>query len=127
NPRPLTPEEIRQYQSEFRQREIQARELRDQLRESGRSTEELQSVLEAFQRLQQDDTYADPEELVAIHADMLDQLKRLEFVLRRTVEGEAERRGTLSGADEVPEGYRALVEEYYRSLARAGSSRPGGR
>jgi hypothetical protein len=56
---------------------------------------------------------------------MLDRLKMLEFGLRREVEGEAERRATLTGADEVPDGYRRLVEEYYRALARGGSG-PGG-
>jgi hypothetical protein len=55
---------------------------------------------------------------------MLSRLKRLEFGLRRDVEGEADQRATLTGADEVPDGYRRLVEEYYRTLARGG---PGGR
>jgi len=59
---------------------------------------------------------------------MLNRLKRLEFGLRRDVEGEGERRATLTGSDEVPEGYRTLVEEYYRALARNGGNGngPGG-
>jgi hypothetical protein len=125
NPRRLTPDEIRQYQNEFRQREGQVRELSDQLTDAGRSVEELRGVLEAFQRLQDDDIYADPAALAELHGDMLDRLKMLEFGLRREVEGEAERRATLTGADEVPDGYRRLVEEYYRALARGGSG-PGG-
>ena len=53
---------------------------------------------------------------------MVDQLKRMEFSLRREVEGETGRNATLSGSDDVPDGYRALVEEYYRALARGEGS-----
>jgi hypothetical protein len=57
---------------------------------------------------------------------MLDRLKRIEFTLRREVEGEADASApTLTGTDEVPDGYRTLVEEYYRSLAR-GQTAPAG-
>jgi hypothetical protein len=86
-------------------------ELRGQLREANRSTEELDDVLSALQRLQDDDVFADPEALADLSELMVDRLKRLEFGLRRDVEGEAERRATLTGADEVPDGYRRLVEE----------------
>ena len=43
-------------------------------------------------------------------------MKRFEFNLRR----QAEMKGSevfLSGADDVPEEYRKLVEQYYKSLA----------
>jgi hypothetical protein len=53
---------------------------------------------------------------------MLDQLKRMEFSLRREVEGETGRNPTLTGSDDVPDGFRTLVEEYYRALARGGTS-----
>jgi hypothetical protein len=49
---------------------------------------------------------------------MLDRLKRMEFGLRREVEGTTGRNPTLTGSDAVPDGYRGLVEEYYRALAR---------
>ena len=125
NPRQLSPEEIRQYRREFGQREAQARELGEQLDDAGRSVEELQGVIDAFRRLQDEDIYADPQALAELHGDMLDRLKMMEFGLRREVEGEVERRATLTGGDEVPDGYRRLVEEYYRSLARGGNG-PGG-
>jgi hypothetical protein len=100
--------------------------LRQELVEAGQSAEDLQAVIEAFQRLQDEGVYADREALADIHREMLDRLKRMEFSLRREVEGEAELRGSLTGSDEVPEGYRELVEEYYRALARSGGRAPGG-
>ena len=125
DPRRFTAEEIRQYQSEFRERADQVRDLRRQLSEAGRSADDLRDVLDAMQRFQEDGIYTDPGALADLHEDMLNRLKRLEFGLRREVEGEGDRRATLSGSDEVPDGYRNLVEEYYRALARGGSRRGG--
>jgi chromosome segregation ATPase len=123
NPRPLSPEEIRQLQREFGQRGNQVRALREQLREVGRPAQELRAVLDAMERFQREGIYADPSQVAELHQEIMNQLKRLEFGLRRDVEGVTERTTTLSGSDEVPDGYRELVEEYYRALARG---RPGG-
>jgi len=46
-------------------------------------------------------------------------LKRFEFGLRRQVETDTSTI-VLSGSDEVPDEFRKLVEQYYRSLARQG-------
>jgi hypothetical protein len=44
-------------------------------------------------------------------------LKRFEFGLRRQAEAN-ENAVVLSGSDDVPEEFRKLVEEYYKSLSR---------
>jgi hypothetical protein len=44
-------------------------------------------------------------------------LKRFEYGLRRKVGDDADR-ALVTGADEVPQEFQKLVEEYYRSLAR---------
>jgi hypothetical protein len=44
-------------------------------------------------------------------------MKRFEFGLRRKV-GEGDTRAIVTGAEEVPQEFRKLVEEYYRSLSR---------
>jgi chemotaxis protein histidine kinase CheA len=125
NPRPLTDEEIRQFRNEAGQRSDQARELQNQLSEAGYGAGELQAVLEAMNRLEREGTYSDPAQLRMLQQEILNMLKRLEFGLRRDVEGEADRGATLSGSDEVPDGYRKLVEEYYRALARGRSGGSG--
>ena len=43
-----------------------------------------------------------------------------EYALRREMEGTDPEKLRLSGSAEVPEGWRPLVEEYYRSLAEGG-------
>jgi hypothetical protein len=119
-PREYTAEELRQYRSEIQERAGQARDLRDRLRDVGRQDADLQAVLDAMERLSQEGAFDDPAQAAQLQAEALDALKRLEFGLRREVEGEAPQRATLTGSDDVPEGYRALVEEYYRTLARSG-------
>jgi hypothetical protein len=44
-----------------------------------------------------------------------------EYALRRELEGTGVEKLRLSGSAEVPQGWRRLVEEYYRSLSREGS------
>ena len=122
NPRALSPEEVRQFRSEFEQRAEQIRDLRNQLRDAGRPADDLQAVLDAMTRLSQEGAFEDPTQVAQLQAEALEALKRLEFGLRREVEGESPQRARLSGSDDVPEGYRALVEEYYRTLARGGGS-----
>jgi hypothetical protein len=124
DPQPVTDEEIRQLRGEFGQRSDQVRELQDRLREAGQgSAQDLQAVLEAMARLEREGVYADPGQVAGLNEDILNSLKRLEFGLRREMQGEPEQGATLTGSDEVPDGYRELVEEYYRALARG---RPGG-
>ena len=47
---------------------------------------------------------------------MLEQLKRFEYQLRREVDGESEEL-FLAGSDEVPTGFRDLIDEYFKALA----------
>ena len=125
-PPPLTADEIRQLSREFGARLDQAETLQDRLEEAGRPAQELQAVLDAMARLEREGIYGNPAQVADLQQQILDSLKRLEFGLRREVEGEADRRATLSGSDEVPDGYRDLVEEYYRALARARGGSGGG-
>jgi hypothetical protein len=104
------------------QRADQIRDLRNDLRAMGRPVEELDRVLDSMTRLDDRGVVTDPRALAEIHQGMLDQLKRMEFGLRREVEGERGRNPTLTGSDDVPDGYRTLVEEYYRALARGGTA-----
>lgn len=117
DPRPLTPEEIRQFQREFQERSRDATELRDQLREQGQDVGELDRALDALRRLQQEQTYQDLPQVAVLQQTLRESLGRLEFTLRRQVRGDGEP-AALTGAEAVPERFRGLVEEYYRRLAR---------
>ena len=53
---------------------------------------------------------------------MTDNIKRFEYTLRRRLDANASQ-VFLSGTDDVPEQYRKLVEQYYRSLSKGGGKR----
>jgi hypothetical protein len=63
-------------------------------------------------------TWGDPRSVEALVGETLEGLKMFEYALRRELEGTDPEKLRLSGSDEVPEGWRSLVEEYYRSLAK---------
>jgi len=103
------------------------RDLVDRLNTAGQEVGDLTAVLEAMRRLQQNPIYQDPAQVALLNEEILQSLKRLEFGLRREVEGPTERRAALAGSDDVPDEYRKLVEEYYRKLAGSTGREPGGR
>ena len=120
--RGLTPEDIRQFRGEYRERARELADLRQELAGTGVGIEELDGVIRAMRELDDRRVYDDMEEIIRLQTQILEGVKRFEFGLRRAAgEGDAERL-LLSGSDEVPPGFRQLIEEYYRSLARS----PGG-
>jgi hypothetical protein len=56
-------------------------------------------------------------ELLRLQTFVTEGLKRFEYDLRRKVGDDADR-ALVTGADEVPQEFRKLVEEYYRSLSK---------
>ena len=81
--------------------------------------EQLGDVIDALRQLDREDVYLDMAELSRIQSMIVEGLKQVEFALRRALEGEAQDRVFVSGSDEVPTGFRDLVEEYYRALSRS--------
>ena len=74
-------------------------------------------MLRGLRRLEDDRVYQDASELTRLQSQVADSMKRFEYALRRKVEGDANQ-VLLSGSDEVPEQFRTLVEQYYRSLSK---------
>jgi len=114
----LTPEDIRQLRNEARQYANEAQDLRGVLRGEKIDPRELDEIVNALRQLQDDRVYQNVEELARLQAFVADSLKRFEFGLRRQLDAKT---GAivLSGSDEVPESFRKLVEQYYRSLGQA--------
>ncbi len=125
NPVPFTEEEIRQYTREFAQRLAEARALQERLRGTGREIPELAEAIGALDELRDERVYEDLPQIEALQAQIQENLKRIEFLLRREVEGESAGRAALTGTDEVPAGFRKMVEEYFKNLARGGGGGGG--
>ena len=54
-----------------------------------------------------------------LQAQVVEDLKQFEFWLRRELQGLDEDELLLLGSEPVPDEYRSLVEEYFRSLSRS--------
>jgi hypothetical protein len=78
---------------------------------------ELDDIIRDLQRLDNDRVYTDPRGLEQLQAAALDKLKKFEFGLRRKAETGNDSL-SLSGSDQVPDGFRQAIEEYYRSLSK---------
>ncbi len=53
-----------------------------------------------------------------LEAEVLDTLRQLEFELRRALAGGSGADVLTGSSDRAPEGYREMVEEYFRALSR---------
>ena len=103
----------------MRERRTDAEALRRSLGQQGLGTRELDGLIGRMRALERRGLLDDPEEAARLHDDLADALKAFEFALRRKLEGGAGDPPRLGTSDEVPAGFRAMVDEYYRSLARA--------
>jgi hypothetical protein len=113
----FSPDEIRQFRDEARRWIGEGRELRDLLRQQNVDARELDEILRRLRELEDTRVYRDVEELARLQTLVTEGLKRFEYGLRRKVGDDADR-ALVTGADEVPQEFQKLVEEYYRSLAR---------
>jgi hypothetical protein len=117
-----SPEAIRQFRGEFRRWSAEAESLRRDLRARGEDTAALDAVLKGLRELDAERVFNNPTELARLQSAVTEGAKHFEYSLRRRAGGDAAPTG-LTGADEVPEQFRPLVEEYYRALATSGPQR----
>ena len=115
-------EQIRQMRREIRQRVGDAQTLATLIERIGVDPRELQAMIDAMRALDRERTYADPEEVLRLQSELVQGMKQLEFGLRRRFAEEEENQLFLDRSGDVPEEYRALVEEYYRALSRGRGS-----
>jgi hypothetical protein len=95
----------------------EAEQLRRLVQGQRLDARQLDDVLRGLRALQDDRVYQNAEELQKLQSAVTENMKRFEFALRRRAEG-ASAQPVLSGSDEVPEQFRKMVEEYYKSLSK---------
>ena len=92
-------------------------ELRNMLREQNLDAKDLDEILRRLRELDADRVYQDAAELERLQTFVSRGPEALRYGLRRKAGDEADR-ALVNGTDEVPEEFRSLVEEYYRSLSK---------
>lgn len=114
----LSNADVRQLASEAGQRRREGEQLARDLRAMGMDREAVDEMLQRLRALETQGAYADAEQARRMQQAALDQVRALEFALRRSLAGSQEGRPVLGRAADAPASYRALVAEYYRSLAQ---------
>ena len=114
----MDPEDIRQFRGEARQWMNEAQELRSRVLREGIDPAELDDILKRLRQLDDERIYKDASELQRLQSFVAEGLKRFEYALRRQTESK-DKEVVLSAADEVPDAFRPLVEQYYRSLSKS--------
>jgi len=115
----FSPEDIRQFRGEARQRTADAEQLRRLLQQQKIDAKDLDDIIRGLKQLDSDSPYQSPDALAKLQSSVTDSVKRFEYTLRRRLDPNANQ-VFLSGSDEVPDRYRALVEQYYRALSKGG-------
>ena len=117
--------EIQQFTREFRLRRENAEQLRGELRAQGLNTRELDRAIEDMRQLENARAFGDPKNLESLQGAMIEGLKTFEFGLYRSLGMTTDGRPGAGGSAPVPAEYRAMVEEYYRSLSgSSGKAKP---
>ncbi len=126
-PTAFDPDRIRQMRREIRERLGETRALGALLERAGANPQELEDMIEAMRALDREGIYADPQAVARLQSELVEAVKQLEFRLRRELATDDEAGLFLYQSGEVPDEYRALVEEYYRLLSRGTGSEGGNR
>jgi hypothetical protein len=111
------PQDVRQWQREFRERGSEAQELQRLLNaENFGDVGDLNEVIQAMRELDDSRIYRDADEIARLQSFVLEGLKRFEYRLRREVDGDSDDL-YLAGSEEAPAEFRDLIDEYFKSLA----------
>jgi hypothetical protein len=95
----------------------EAQDIRRLLDQEGFSAGDLDEVIQSMREFDDPRVYQDAEIIAQLQTLILEELKRFEYRLRREVDSESEDL-FLASSDDVPPGFRDLIEEYYRVLSR---------
>tara|TARA_B100001123_G_scaffold450277_1_gene619776 strand:+ start:6748 stop:10206 length:3459 start_codon:yes stop_codon:yes gene_type:complete len=111
------PQDVRQWRSEFQERLGEAQDIRRILEGEQFSAEDLDEIIQQMREFDDQRSYQSAEILADLQRLVLEELKRFEYRLRRELDVESQDL-YLASSDDVPPGFRELIEEYYRSLSQ---------
>ncbi len=113
----FTAEDLRQFDRELQRRQQDLEALRGELRRERMDTSDLDQVLRRMGDLNLLGLNRDPLALESLRRDIVEGLRQFEYRLWRDLRGADTERVYLGNSDQVPAGYRELVDEYFRKLA----------
>lgn len=114
----LGADDSRQFGREFRMRREAAESLRRELGGQNMDVTDLDRAIADLRRLESGRPFNDPQGLEQLQQAVIEGLKSWEFRLWRALAQNGQNTPAMGAPAAAPPEYRALVEEYYRSLAR---------
>ena len=111
----MSSEDVRQFRSELQQMVNSAEQLRRTVAKEDQAA--VAEILKQLKSLTSEQVFKDPAQFERLQAAAADAVKRFEFNLRRRTELKGNE-VLLSGDGDVPEEFRKLVEQYYKSLSK---------
>ena len=110
--------DARQFGREFRMRREAAESLRRELSGQNMDVGDLDRAIADLRRLESGRPFGDAKGLEQLQQAVIEGLKSWEFRLWRALAQNGKNTPAMGAPAAAPPEYRALVEEYYRSLAR---------
>jgi hypothetical protein len=111
----MTPEQARQLGQDIQELGRQAGGMRPLLADEPELGKLAQELVNSMQKL---DGAKGDRKIDDLAASLIDRWKELELRLSRKLDGDKNDPVRLSGQERVPEKYRSILEEYYRSLSK---------
>lgn len=113
-----SPDQMREMDRQIGELSREAGELRGLLADDEAFGRMVMDLIRSMQELDGKNFSGNPAELEKLRGELTDKWKELELKLRREMQMGEPEAVRLAGEERVPEKYRSLVEEYYRSLSR---------
>ncbi|MCC7051904.1 MAG: DUF4175 family protein [Gemmatimonadaceae bacterium] len=110
-------DDARQLSRELAAQGAAARQLRRTLQGTGADTRELDRAITRLDALDGAQVLGDSAALAQLRGGVVENLKAFEFALRRKLGAPDAGGPALGGSGRVPARYRAMVDEYFRSLS----------
>ncbi len=114
----MSPQEQRQIDRQYRELIQEASDLRQLLSEDPEFDDLVQDLVDSMQNLDRGSFPGNPRELERLRAGLINRWKELELRLSRQLQLDKSGAVRLSGLERIPERYRSILEEYYRSISR---------
>jgi hypothetical protein len=115
--RNLNGGDARQFGRDIRDRREAIEDLRNDLRQQGVNTAELDRLIERLRDLEQNRLGGDPMGLDRLQAEVIEGFKQFEFSLFRQLGVGLAKQPATGMRPDAPAEFKKAVDEYYKSLA----------
>ena len=113
--------DVRQLTREWEQRLRDVQDIRDQLGRNNPLRGDLNRIMDAIRQRMEQHYPGDPAEIEALRREIIDPFRSIELELSRELQLLIGKENIRAAHDEeIPAGYKRLVEEYYKKLSNEG-------